>query len=35
MPWWAILLIALASLVLGGFLAFCGTLLYIGKGFWQ
>lgn len=32
MPWWGILLIALGACVLGAFIAFCGTLLYVGKG---
>lgn len=35
MPWWVILLIVLGSIAFGAFIAFCGTLLWIGKGMWQ
>jgi hypothetical protein len=35
MPWWAILLIALGACAFGAFIAFCVTMLYIGKGMWQ
>ena len=35
MPWWGIVLIVIGSMMLGGFLAYCATLLYIGKGMWQ
>lgn len=35
MPWWGIVLIAIGACVIGALAAFCGTMLYIGKGMWQ
>jgi hypothetical protein len=33
MPWWALVLIIIGSLAFGAFIAFCATLLYVGRGF--
>jgi hypothetical protein len=33
--WWMIVLVILGSAVVGAFLAFCGTLLWVGKGLWR
>lgn len=33
-PWWLALIVP-GALLVGGFAAFYGTMIYIGKGMWQ